>query len=359
MKIGILNGGGDAQGLNAVIASAVKYGSRKGHEFIGFYRGWEGVLDKDYTSLDEQSIKGITHLGGTILLTANKGRFSAKKGASEMNKIDDEILLEAKSHLEELGVEALIVIGGDGTLSGAYQLAELGVKIVCAPKSIDNDLQMTDQTFGFGTAVEIATSAIDRIHTTATSHGRVIFVETMGRHTGWIALHAGLAGGADIILIPEIPFSYNKLVDIIRTRQANGSIETVVVVAEGASAQDEGIQTLSDSDGQTVVRLGGVCEHIMDQIDQIAPDEFEMRHTVLGHVQRGGSPDSQDRIISQVYGATTIDAIEEGKFGHMVSIYQNQIKFVPIKDAIDQLKAVSREDFVYQTAVKIGIEFGE
>lgn len=359
MKIGILNGGGDAQGLNAVIASAVKHGVRQGHEFIGFYRGWEGVLDKDTVELDEHAVKGITHQGGTMLLTANKGRFSAKKGEDEINRIPSEILNLAKNNLEELGIEALIVIGGDGTLAGASQLVDIGVNIVCAPKSIDNDLMFTDRTFGFGTAVEISTHAIDRIHTTATSHGRVIFVETMGRHTGWIALHAGLAGGADIILIPEVPFSYENIVRIIRERQEKGSMETVVVVAEGAAAMDEGIHTLADSDGQTVVRLGGACEHIMAKLDSIAPDEFEMRHTVLGHVQRGGSPDSQDRIISQIYGAATIDAIEAKKFGHMVSIYNNQLQFIPIHKAINKLKKVTPDNDVYKTAVKIGIEFGD
>lgn len=359
MKIGILNAGGDAQGLNAVIAAAVKHGIRNGHQFVGFYRGWEGILDKDYVEMTEDTVKGITHLGGTILLTTNKGRFAGKKGAGDVNEIPAEILQEAKDNLEEIGVEALVVIGGDGSLSAAKQLGDIGVNVVGAPKSIDNDLQMTDQTFGFGTAVEIASAAIDRIHTTATSHGRVIFVETMGRHAGWIALHAGLSGSADIILIPEIPFSYKRIVEVLRERHDQGSLETIVVVAEGAAAKDEEIQTLGDTDGKPEVRLGGVCDHIMQQIDQIAPGEFEMRHTVLGHIQRGGTPDSQDRIISQVYGSATIDAIEAKEFGKVVTIYNNKLQFVPIAEAVNGLKLVTKDDPIYQTAKSIGIEFGE
>lgn len=359
MKVGILNGGGDVQPLNAVIASIVKSGVHRGFEFVGFEKGWEGVLSPMlYRTLDQKAVRGISHVGGTILGTVNRGRFAAKKGEGEVNKIPNEILLEAKSNLEKVGIEALIVIGGDGTLTGALQIADLGVKIVGVPKTIDNDLKSTDKTFGFSTAVDIATEALDRIHTTATSHDRVIFVEVMGRHAGWISLYSGLAGGADMILLPEIPFDYQKIIDHLRKRKETGYRASVVVVAEGAKAK-EGSLTIKESSAMSEVKLGGISNTIISNIELMAPGEFELRNTILGHVQRGGTPNSEDRILAKQYGVAAIDAIEKGEFGKMVSLRADKIEFVPIAEAVEQLKLVTPDSLAVHTAKRIGIFFGD
>lgn len=358
-KIGILNGGGDVQPLNAVIASIVKSGVKRGYEFVGFEKGWEGVLSPMlYRTLDQKAVRGISHVGGTILGTVNKGRFAAKKGEGEVNRIPDEILNEAKANLEKVGVEALIVIGGDGTLTGALQLAEKGVNIVGVPKTIDNDLKSTDKTFGFSTAVDIATEALDRIHTTATSHDRVIFVEVMGRHAGWIALYSGLAGGADMILLPEVPFDYGKIIEYLRKRKEIGYRASVVVVAEAAKAK-EGTLTIRENADMAEVKLGGISNTIIHNIERMAPGEFELRSTILGHVQRGGTPNSEDRILAKQYGVAAVDAIEKGEFGKMVSLKGDQIVFVPIADAVEQLKLVTLDSLPLQTAKKIGVFFGD
>lgn len=358
-KIGVLNGGGDVQPLNAVISSIVKSGVHKGFEFIGFEKGWEGVLSPMlYRTLDLKSVRGISHVGGTILGTVNKGRFAAKVGEGEVNKIPDEILNEAKANLEKVGVDALIVIGGDGTLSGALQLAQKGVNIVGVPKTIDNDLKSTDKTFGFSTAVDIATEALDRIHTTATSHDRVIFVEVMGRHAGWIALYSGLAGGADMILLPEIPFDYQKIIEFLRKRKETGYRSSVVVVSEGATSK-EGTLTVMGSSEKEEVKLGGISNTIIHNIDRMAPGEFELRNTILGHVQRGGTPNSEDRILAKQYGVAAVDAVEKGEFGKMVSLRGDQIITVPISEAVDQLKLVTVDSMAVQTAKKIGVFFGD
>jgi ATP-dependent phosphofructokinase / diphosphate-dependent phosphofructokinase len=359
MKVGILNGGGDVQPLNAVISSIVKSGTHKGFEFIGFEKGWEGVLSPMlYRTLDMKSVRGISHVGGTILGTVNKGRFAAKVGSGDVNKIPEEILEEAKSNLEKVGIDALIVIGGDGTLTGALQLVEKGVKIVGVPKTIDNDLKSTDKTFGFSTAVDIATEALDRIHTTATSHDRVIFVEVMGRHAGWIALNSGLAGGADMILLPEIPFDYQKIIEFLRKRKETGYRSSVVVVAEGARAK-QGLVTTMGGGAMEEVKLGGISNTIIHNIDKMAPGEFELRSTILGHVQRGGSPNSEDRILAKQYGVAAVDAVEKGEFGKMVSLRGDKIENVQIQEAVDQLKLVTEDSLAVQTAKKIGVFFGD
>lgn len=359
MKVGVLNGGGDVQPLNAVLSSIVKSGVRRGFEFVGFEKGWEGVLSPMlYRTLDQKSVRGISHVGGTILGTVNKGRFAAKVGEGSVNKIPEEVLLEAKANLDKIGIDALIVIGGDGTLTGALQMVEKGVNIVGVPKTIDNDLKSTDKTFGFSTAVDIATEALDRVHTTATSHDRVIFVEVMGRHAGWIALHAGLAGGADMILIPEIPFDYNKIIEFLRTRKSTGYRSSVVVVAEGAMPKN-GSLSITGGDSMTEVKLGGVSNTIINTIQQMAPGEFELRNTILGHVQRGGSPNSEDRVLAKQYGVAAVDAVENGDFGKMVSLKGDKIEMVPIAEAVEQLKLVTVNSLPVQTAKKIGVFFGD
>lgn len=300
-KIAIVNGGGDCAGINAVISSVVKTGVPLGYEFLGFEKGWEGMLTPvNYQPLTLHSVKNISYLGGTILHTTNHGRFGAKSAEGQDQKIPDDVLQEAKGHLDELGIGGVIAIGGDGTLSGALQLAPLGVNIVGVPKSIDNDLSSTDVTFGFNTAVGIAVDAIDKIQTTAYSHDRTMFVECMGRHAGWITLFSGLAGGADAILLPEFPFSIEKFIDFLRKRKENHKYATIVAVSEGMKLDNAyvGEEFYKGSE----IKLGGVSLKLMQLVEKMAPEEFEMRNVVLGHIQRGGSPNAQDRILAKEYG---------------------------------------------------------
>lgn len=354
-RVGILNSGGDCAGLNTVIASIVKAGATMGYEFIGFERGWEGLLNPvTYVDLTPQRVRGISHLGGTILHTVNKGRFAGKAGTGSRFEIPEDILRMAKSNIEKLGLEGLIVIGGDGTLSAADQLAEFGVKIVGIPKSIDNDLNATDKTFGFSTAVQIASDALDKIHTTATSHDRVFFVECMGRHAGWISLFAGLAGSANAILLPEFNVDLDGLVSHLRTRRQAGKTSSVVVVAEGIRL-DDGDLALQAHGNTSEVLLGGAAEKLMYAIGKAHPDEFEMRHVVLGHIQRGGSPMSQDRILSRRYGVEAIMALDRGEHGVMIASRNNDMVTVPIADAVGSLSIVTPNTYEYQIARQIGV----
>lgn len=360
MRVGILNSGGDVQGINAVISSIVKSGARQNSEveFVGFMRGWEGILDKDFITLDFEAVRGISHVGGTILHSVNRGRFSGKVGSGNLNLIPEQVLVEAKQNLDEAGIDALIVIGGDGTLSAAMQLANIGVNIVGVPKTIDNDLNSTDQTFGFSTAVQIGMEAIDRVRTTARSHDRVIFVETMGRHVGWIGLYAGLAGGAHGILLPEFDFSYQSLIDFFRERRERGLTYSVIVVAEGAKAEEEDVSTLQLVDSSEI-KLGGISAKIMHTINQIAPAEFEMRNVVLGHTQRGGSPNAEDRILAKAYGVAAYEAVVAKKFGHMVCSRDQGIVTVPITEAVSSLNRVTKDTRAYRTANSLGIFLGQ
>jgi len=353
-RIGILTAGGDCAGLNAVIASAVKYGTRLGYEFVGFIRGWEGVLTPmEYIPLTPKSVGGITHTGGTILHTTNRGRFGAKKGTGEGRGIPKEILEEARTNLSSIGVDGLIVIGGDGSLSGARQLGEIGVNVIGVPKTIDNDLAATEQTFGFSTAVNVAVEALDRVHTTATSHDRVIFVEVMGRNAGWIALKAGLAGTADAILLPEFPFTLRGLVDFLRDRKARGGKSAIVVVAEGAKLGDK---LAADGSGSgEEVHYGGIAHAIMAAVERAAPGEFEMRVNIVGHIQRGGTPNARDRNLAQAYGVAAIDAYHRGERSVMVSLNHSTITTVPLIDATSKLKMVDAGALELATAAKLGV----
>ena len=352
-KVGILNSGGDCAGLNAVIASAVITGQRMGYEMIGFEKGWEGVLTPmHYRELTREGVRGISYLGGTILGTVNRGRFGAKQGDGDTRRIPDVILQEAADNLKSQGVDGLIVIGGDGTLSAALQLAELGVNIVGVPKTIDNDLRATDRTFGFSTAAQVVVDALDRIHTTASSHGRVILVETMGRHTGWIAIRAGLSGGAHAILLPEFDFKLEDLVSFLQARQSLGKA-SVVVIAEGARINYK--EVTQGSEAAQEVRLGGVSGHLMGEIERVAPGVFEMRNTVLGHVQRGGTPNAADRVIAKAYGCDAMKAYDRGEFGSVVIYSQQVIKTVPIQSCTGELKRVTADTMEYITAMDLGI----
>lgn len=355
-RIAIINGGGDCAGLNAVISSAVISADRLGYESIGIIRGMDGLLDKpNYVSLTPAGVAKIAGDGGTIIKTTNKGRFAAKVGDGYASQIDPAVLNEAKANIEALGIHALIVIGGDGTLTGAKQLSDLGVKMVGVPKTIDNDLSATDVTFGFSSAVDFVSDALDRVHTTAESHNRVIFVETMGRNAGWIALYGGVAGIADIILIPEFEFSYEKVITALRERRLKGRTYSIVVVAEGAHAAAESAVAKTEAGKENL--LGGISYKIMAEIAARTGEEFEMRNLILGHLQRGGAPNAEDRVLAQRYGVAAVQALHEGKFGQMVSLQNGRIITVNIDEAISKIKLVDQDTPLYQAAQSLGISF--
>jgi 6-phosphofructokinase 1 len=358
-RIGILTGGGDCAGLNAVISSIVRAGEPMGYEFVGILKGWEGLLDPPMlTPLDTKGIRGISHIGGTILRTTNHGRFAAKVGQGGSSKIPDAILRRAARTMEDNGIDALIVIGGDGTLSGAQQLMETtGVKIVGVPKTIDNDIDGTERSFGFSSAVEIVREELNRIHTTAASHDRVMFVETMGRHAGWIALYGGVAGGANAILLPEFDFDPRDLTEFLRGRVKVGKLSSVIVVAEGVNIGGS-VSTKKKHDKGAEAQLGGAADRLMAAVESLAPGEFEMRSVVLGHTQRGGGPNAEDHILSRAYGVAAIEAVHAGEFGCMVSYRNGKISAVSIAQAIGKLKRVTPDDPVYVAAKKIGLYVG-
>jgi len=357
-RIGILTGGGDCAGLNAVISSIVRAGGPMGYEFVGILKGWEGILDPPMLKpLDVKNVRGISHVGGTMLRTTNHGRFAAKIGEGGASRIPDEILHSVARNMQANDIDALIVIGGDGTLSGAHQLMELtGMKVVGVPKTIDNDLDGTDRSFGFSSAVEIVREELNRVHTTAASHDRVMFVETMGRHAGWIALYGGLAGGANAILLPEFPFEPADLADFLRNRVKEGKLSSVIVVAEGAHVGGALSTKKTKVDGEA--QLGGAAERLMAAVENCAPNEFEMRTVVLGHTQRGGSPNAEDHILARAYGVAAIDAVHAGEFGCMVSFRHGKMTAVSIAQAVGKLKLVTPDDPVYSAAKKIGLYMG-
>jgi 6-phosphofructokinase 1 len=329
MRIGVLTGGGDCPGLNAVIRAVVRKGDGlDGHQILGFRHGWRGVLDDDTIELTLASSRGLIHRGGTILGTS---RTNPASSADEMARLH-----ETLSHEH---VDALIVIGGDDTLGVAALLAEQGVAVVGVPKTIDNDLGATDFTFGFQTAVQVATDAIDRLHTTAESHDRVMVVEVMGRHAGWIATYSGIAGGADIVLVPEQPFDLDEVCRRIEHRHAQGSNFSIVVVAEGATPA-EGTMSLqsSDTDAFGHVRLGGISNVVAQEIERRTG--YETRVTILGHVLRGGTPTAYDRVLATRFGVEAVNAVNDGAFGIMVALRGTRIDRVPLADALREVKTV-------------------
>jgi 6-phosphofructokinase 1 len=337
MRIGVLTGGGDCPGLNAVIRAIVRKGvDTHGHEFVGFKYGWAGVLNQDTTPLTRDTTRGILHRGGTILGSSRTNVYKVEDG---LNKV--------KAAMEAQGLDALIPIGGEDTLGVAGRLHEDGIPVVGVPKTIDNDLNATDFTFGFQTAVQIATDAIDRLHTTAESHNRVLVCEVMGRHAGWLAVYSGLAGGADVILIPERPFDIDEVCDHIKRRHTNGATFSIVVVAEGATPKDGGLLTqhqTTDSFGH--VRLGGIGIILEKEIEE--KTGFESRTTILGHIQRGGTPLAFDRVLGSRFGVSAVDAISEGDYGKMVALRGTRIERVPLAEAIAEPKLVDAE--LYETA---------
>jgi 6-phosphofructokinase 1 len=338
MKVGILTGGGDCPGLNAVIRAVVRKGIfHHNDEFVGFLEGWRGVLENNTEPLDLASVGGILPRGGTILRTSRTNPAKYENG-----------LGRCIESLKKNNVDALVAIGGDDTLSVALRLHEMGVKVVGVPKTIDNDLSGTDFTFGFDTAVNVATSAIDRVHTTAEAHNRVMVVEVMGRDSGWIAMYSGIAGGADVILIPEKPFDIEEVAETIRLRHARGRYFSIVVVAEGAKfANDTDRQhgapvvNAAGTDEFGHVRLGGIGNLLAHEIERLTG--FETRAVVLGHIQRGGSPSAFDRVLATRYGIGAIDMVHRGEFGCMAALRGNKIVSVSLAEAIGENRKVDQD----------------
>ena len=359
MRIALSTGGGDAPGLNAVIRAAVLSSLQRGWEVLGIKRGFAGLLGEDDTiSLTRDSVRGIAHMGGTILRTTNRGnpfKWPRKKADGTWEEIDrsDEMIVNAR----QLGIDATIVIGGDGSLSIANQLHEKGMNIVGVPKTIDNDVAGTITTFGFDTAVSTALEAIDKLHTTAESHDRVIVIEVMGRHAGFIALHAGLAGTADVILIPEIPFTLEKVCEKIKARDRAGRHFSIVVVAEGAVPLGGTESIMGESLPGQDRRVGGICGRLAYEIQKITGKET--RSLVLGHLQRGGVPTGYDRLLATRFGGAAVRAIEEKKWGHMVALQSPHIVTIPMTEALKEAKRVELNHDVVRTARETGISFGD
>jgi phosphofructokinase-like protein len=355
-RIGVLTSGGDCPGLNAVLRGVVLAAEKLGWEVVGFRDGFEGLLPPaDHIILDHKSTDGIMALGGTIIGTTNRGHFVAKIGAGDRAIVPGEVIEKAKKVLADLRVSALIIIGGDGSMTTALQLQESGINCIGVPKTIDNDLEATAMTFGFDSAVAVVMDALDRLHTTATSHKRAIVVEVMGRHAGWIALHGGIAGGADVILIPEIPFDYDKIAAAIQQRDAAGNLSSLVVVAEGARPKD-GQQVKRDmQDGE--FRLGGIGDIVAREIARRTGKET--RSCVLGHLQRGGAPTTLDRILGTRFGVKAVQLANERHFGSMVSYQNYQVRHVPIAEAVNRLRLVPPNGEMIQTARDVEISFGD
>jgi ATP-dependent phosphofructokinase / diphosphate-dependent phosphofructokinase len=340
MRFGVLTGGGDCPGLNAAIRAVVRRGLRDGHELLGFRYGWAGVMEGDLMPLTLQSTAGILLRGGTILGTSRTNPFSAQN--------EDHGLQAIRETLEHHRVDALIAIGGEDTLGVALKLHQAAVPVVGIPKTIDNDLDGTDATIGFNTAVQIAADAIDRIHTTAESHNRVMVVEVMGRHAGWIATHAGIASGGDAILIPERPFDIEEVCSHLRRRHQRGRSFSIVVVAEGAKPRQGTIETRPDApqDAFGHERLGGIGVVLEHEIEHRTG--YETRVTILGHVQRGGVPTAFDRVLATRFGVAAIDAAAAGRLGTMVSLQGTRIVEVALQDALREPKLV--DPTLYETA---------
>ncbi|MEW5930222.1 MAG: ATP-dependent 6-phosphofructokinase [Gemmatimonadota bacterium] len=358
-RIAINTGGGDAPGLNAVIRAATLGALQNGWEVLGIRRGYMGLFHPEIDGepgmfeLTAQRVSGITHLGGTILGTTARGNLFGMEvrqpdGTWGSRDLSDDII----RRFRELEVDALVAIGGDGSLRIAHILFQKGLHVVGVPKTIDNDLGATEMTFGFQTAVDVATDAIGRLHSTAEAHQRIMVVQVMGRHTGWIALESGLAGGADVILIPEIPFSVDRIVAKIREREASGRRFSIIVVAEGASERGG-----SPSFVEGTRRYGGIAERLAEEIEQASGKET--RTLVLGHIQRGGSPIPYDRNLALRFGASAVRCIERGSFGAMVALRGTSICAVPLGDAVEELKRVPLDSDTIGTARRLGVSLGD
>jgi phosphofructokinase-like protein len=355
--IGILTGGGDAPGLNAVIRAVVKTATCEyGMRVIGIEDGFEGLTGATKTRLlSPGDVRGLLPRGGTVLGTRNRGRFVDRDPEGHPRK-PDEVYHEAISNMKVLGIDALVVLGGEGTLGIAAEFDRFGIPVCGVPKTIDNDLACTELTFGFVTALDIATEALDRLHTTAESHDRVMILEVMGRHAGWIALHSGIAGGADAILIPEIPFSTAAVAEKVRSRDVTGANFSIIVVAEGAVEIGHDLIYQDKGDEMHAPRLGGIGLHL--QADLEATTGRETRCVVLGHLQRGGRPNAFDRMLATNYGSCAVRALAEGKHGVMVALQAGDVVTVPLTEAIANIKTVPPNGQLVRTARDTGISFG-
>lgn len=330
-KVGVLTGGGDCPGLNSVIRAVVRLALKEGYDVVGIKNGWKGLIENDTQKLDITSVSGILPKGGTVLGTSRTNPYK-KQGNVE----------KVKANFKKLGLEALIVIGGEDTLGVASKLHKEGLNVVGAPKTIDNDLSGTDVTFGFDTAINIATEAIDRLHTTAESHNRIMVVEVMGRHAGWIAVEAGLAGGADVILIPEIPIDMEEVCELLKKRHARGKSFSIVVVAEGAKfKQGKLVKQEEKLDAFGHIRLGGIGHALGEAIEKNTG--FETRVTVLGHLQRGGTPTAFDRVLGTRFGIKAMELVLKKDYGKMAALQGNQVKSVSLEAAVAKLKTVDME----------------
>lgn len=358
-RIGILTSGGDCPGLNAVIRATTKTAFWLGYDVVGFRDGFEGLVDPiRYQVLSPRNTAGILVQGGTILGSTNKGRFAARVGESGRAELDPRLIGRVAETVQRMKLEGLIVVGGDGSLSTALQFHEAGIPVVGVPKTIDNDLKATAFTFGFNSAVLCCADALDRLHTTAASHQRVMVLEVMGRHTGWIALHGGIAGGADVILIPEIEWTYDNIIAKIAERRALEKYFTLVVVAEGAHLPSGGLVVEEQAGVQNKqVRLGGIGQVIAERLEGMI--EQDVRFVVLGHLQRGGGPTTFDRVLASEYGAHAVRLITERKFGQMVCSDPPDIRDVSIAEAVDQIRTVDPSGSAVQTARAMGICFGD
>jgi 6-phosphofructokinase 1 len=357
MKIAVNTGGGDAPGLNAVIRGIVLAAYRKGWQSYGIKYGYRGLMDtSQIIRLTPETVWDITNLGGTILGSAIKGNpFEYPRESADGTVMKTDISDIIVSNFKALEFDALIAIGGDGSLRIADKFSKKGIPVIGIPKTIDNDICLTDVTFGFDTAVNIATEAIDKLHTTAKSHDRVMVVEVMGRYVGWIALYSGISGSADAILIPEIPYDIEKVCRKIKQLDLIGQKYAIVVVAEGAKPVGGDVTVMEHN--HEGVRLGGIGKKVADTIEEKLGKET--RSIVLGHLQRGGAPTTFDRMLCLRFGTAAIKAVEEGKFGSMVSLRSAEIHTVPIEEAIGQMKSVSGDSDIIMTARSLGISFGD
>jgi 6-phosphofructokinase 1 len=359
MRIAISTGGGDAPGLNAVIRAVVLSAHYRGWQCYGIQRGYEGLLTfNGVVPLGPAQVRGITHLGGTILGTTNRGNpfhYAMRDDDGNTREVDrSEDLVAA---FQASGFDALVSIGGDGSLQISYELWRKGLPVVCVPKTIDNDVSGTQRSFGFDTAVSTATEAIDRLHSTAESHDRVMVVELMGRYAGWIALYSGLSGSADVILLPEIPFDIEKVCAKIRSREAAGRHFSIVVAAEGARSKDGNVELVERRGVGTADRLGGIGSKVARAIEHYTGKET--RTLVLGHLQRGGSPTTYDRLLALRFGAAAVRAIAEGNFGVMVGLKGPGIEQIPLEEIVGRPKNVPLDSDTIATARELGINLGD
>ena len=355
-KIGVLTGGGDAPGLNAVIRAVVKTAHNSQIQVVGLEDSFDGLIYPEKSRiLTPRDVTGILRLGGTMLGTVNRGNPFAQPIETPAGTFDySERVAEM---FQKMSLDALVCIGGDGTLAISYEFYKKGIPLVCVPKTIDNDIPGTTSCFGFDTAVDFATQAIDRLHSTAEAHRRIMVVEVMGRHAGWIALHSGVAGGADVILIPEVPYDLTKIAECIRNRDDWGARFSIVVVAEGAHARDKKAAVIEEAHGSHLERLGGEGASVARQLEQLTGKET--RSVVLGHLQRGGSPTAFDRTLATRFGGKAVELIQNGQFGKMVANHPPDLVPIPLGEVVGKTKTVPLDYDLVTTARALGVSFGD